>query len=45
MNALGRSPQWESAMATTAASRMSGWVASIDSRATEEMFSPPVGVG
>lgn len=45
MKALGRSPQWVSETATTAASRMEGWVASCDSRATEEMFSPPVGNG
>ena len=45
MKALGRSPQWVSETATTAASRMEGWVASCDSRATEEMFSPPVGRG
>ena len=43
MKALGRSPQWVSETATTAASRMEGWVASWDSRATEDMFSPPVG--
>lgn len=41
-NALGRSPQCASGTATTPASRMSGWVTSIDSRATDEMFSPPV---
>ena len=39
--ALGRSPQCVSGTATTPASRTSGWVTSMDSRATEEMFSPP----
>ena len=41
MKALGRSPQWVSGTATQAASRICGWVTSIDSRAREEMFSPP----
>ena len=41
MKALGRSPQCESATATTAASRMSSCVANIDSSATDEIFSPP----
>lgn len=40
-NAFGRSPQWLSGTATTPASRMSGWVTSIDSSATDEIFSPP----
>jgi hypothetical protein len=40
-NALGRSPQCESATATTPTSRIDGCVESTDSRATEEMFSPP----
>ena len=43
MKALGRSPQCESATATTPTSRIDGWVASIDSKATEEIFSPPFG--
>jgi hypothetical protein len=42
MKALGLSPQWESATATQAASRISGCVTSMDSNATDEMFSPPV---
>ena len=41
MKAFGLSPQCESATATTAASRMSGCVASILSKASDEMFSPP----
>ena len=42
MKAFGLSPQCESAMATTPASKMSGCVASMDSSATDEMFSPPM---
>lgn len=41
MNALGHSPHFSSDMAATPHSRMSGCVTMTDSRATEEMFSPP----
>lgn len=41
MKAFGRSPQCESLTATTPASRISGCVTRTDSRATEEIFSPP----
>jgi len=44
MNAFGRSPHCSSDTAATPHSRISGWVTITDSRATDEMFSPPASV-